>query len=593
MNCKICDKEFKSFKELTTHLIKEHSLNAEKLYEYFNYSFELGEGICPICGNNFKLSWRQKDRHKKGLSKGIGCTAKCSRELLELLYGNPSTWDSVKEKKKQTNLKNWGVENVFQAKAIKDKAKETNLEKYGVEYAMQSNSIKDKSKKVNLEKYGVEHVSQREDIKNRKKKKSLEKYGVENVSQAEEIKDKKKKSALERYGVNYTLQAPEVRNKIKETNLEKYGVECTLQAQEIKDKAKKTNLKRYGTEYVSQSKEIRDKIKETNLEKYSVEWAISSPDVIDKSKQTNLEKYGVSYFCQHERCIQAGGNRISNLNKKFQKFLNNNGIESKLEFIIENSGYDLKVGNTLIEVNPCYTHNITKAPYIRGKQVGKIPLSYHAEKTKFAKEHGFNCIHVFDWDDWEKILYLLQDKKVIQARKCIVKEITNRKEVDEFLGKYHLQGSTKSFQYACGLYYNEELVEVMTFGKPRYNKNYEYELLRLCSKPAVKVVGGASKLLKYFEENIKLTSIISYCDLSKFNGEVYEKLGFKLKEQTQPAKHWYNLKTKRHITDNLLRQRGFDQLHNTNFGKGTSNEELMREHNYVEIMDCGQLVFVK
>ena len=81
--------------------------------------------------------------------------------------------------------------------------------------------------------------------------------------------------------------------------------------------------------------------------------------------------------------------------------------------------------------------------------------------------------------------------------------------------------------------------------------------------------------------------------MSKFNGEVYEKLGFKLKEQTAPAKHWYNPKTKRHITDNLLRQRGYDQLHGANFGKGTSNEELMKEHGYVEIYDCGQLVFVK
>ena len=74
---------------------------------------------------------------------------------------------------------------------------------------------------------------------------------------------------------------------------------------------------------------------------------------------------------------------------------------------------------------------------------------------------------------------------------------------------------------------------------------------------------------------------------------VYEKLGFELKEQTAPTKHWYHPKTKKHITDNLLRQRGFDQLHKTNFGKGTSNEELMKEHGYVEIYDCGQLVFVK
>jgi hypothetical protein len=34
-------------------------------------------------------------------------------------------------------------------------------------------------------------------------------------------------------------------------------------------------------------------------------------------------------------------------------------------------------------------------------------------------------------------------------------------------------------------------------------------------------------------------------------------------------------------------------LHKTNFGKGTSNEELMKEHGYVEIYDCGQLVFIK
>ena len=100
-------------------------------------------------------------------------------------------------------------------------------------------------------------------------------------------------------------------------------------------------------------------------------------------------------------------------------------------------------------------------------------------------------------------------------------------------------------------------------------------------------------LLKFFEKRTKPTSLISYCDLSKFNGEVYSKIGFELKEQTQPAIHWYSPKTKRHITDNLLRQRGFDQLHGTNYGKGTSNEELMEKEGYFKIPDCGQLVFVK
>ena len=33
----------------------------------------------------------------------------------------------------------------------------------------------------------------------------------------------------------------------------------------------------------------------------------------------------------------------------------------------------------------------------------------------------------------------------------------------------------------------EELVAVMTFGKPRFNKNYEYELIRYATK--YKVIG--------------------------------------------------------------------------------------------------------
>lgn len=730
MICNICKKEFKSIDKLAEHLVKEHSYKSDDLYAYFNYSFETGEAMCPLCGHEFIMTKRQIKNHAKGISKAIGCCAKCSRNLLFLIYGNPSTRQEVKDKKKQTNLEKYGVENVFQLDSVKQKSKETNLKKYGVEYALQSNEVIQKSKETNLKKYGVEHVSQREDIKDRKKKKSLDKYGVENISQAQEVKDKKRDKSLEKYGTEYTLQASKVRNKIKETNLEKYGVENASQAEEVKEKIKQTNLEKYGTEYAIQSDEIQNKIKQTNLEKYGLEYPIQSLEIQEKVKQTNLEKYGyeyflqspkshekikdiilkkygvenvsqnsevkekkrqsalekygveyvlqseevkeksrktnlkkygveypiqssevkekvkqtnlekygvehisqayevkkrrketsikkygvpytimaeevkekarstfkekynVDFFCQHEKCIRAGGKRISNINKEFHELLEKNGIENELEFTLENYGYDIKVGNTLIEIDPYYTHNLTVAPYFRGKERKCISLDYHISKTTFAKEHGYNCVHVFDWDDSNKIVNLLQSKERIYARDCTGRTLT-KKEAKEFLEKYHLQGSTRSCEFAYGLFYKGELIEVMTFGKPRYNKNYEYELLRLCSHPKYKITGGASKILNFFEDQVKPSSLISYCDLSKFNGEVYEKLGFELKQQTQVAIHWYNYKTKRHITDNLLRQKGFDQLHGANFGKGTSNENLMIEHGYVKIPDCGQLVFVK
>ena len=131
----------------------------------------------------------------------------------------------------------------------------------------------------------------------------------------------------------------------------------------------------------------------------------------------------------------------------------------------------------------------------------------------------------------------------------------------------------------------------MTFGKPRYNKKYEFELLRYCFSK--NIIGGAEKLFKYFINTYAPKSIISYCDKSKFKGDVYTKLGFTLlRKNITPSKHWYHLNSKRHITDNLLRQRGYDQLFNTNYGKGTNNEELMRNSGFVEIYDCGQATYV-
>lgn len=139
------------------------------------------------------------------------------------------------------------------------------------------------------------------------------------------------------------------------------------------------------------------------------------------------------------------------------------------------------------------------------------------------------------------------------------------------------------------MFYNEELVEVITFGKPRYNKRYEWELLRLCIKPGYRIAGGSEKLFNYFIKQNNPTSIISYCDLSKFVGNVYNRLGFKLLYKTKPNKHWS--KGTKHITNNLLLQRGYDQLFNTNYGKGTSNEELMISSGWVEVYDCGQGVY--
>ena len=322
----------------------------------------------------------------------------------------------------------------------------------------------------------------------------------------------------------------------------------------------------------------------------------SHPDKIDAAKQkrveTNINKYGVDNSYK-----LASYTSNSQPNQEFASKLASAGINYQSEFYIttpELKGrgfrYDFKIDKTLIEVDPWPFHNTTLNPVATQPPISK---NYHNQKSQVAKTAGYRCIHIFDWDDQDKIIQSLHPKTQIYARSCTLQEVS-MEDANAFLNKYHFQDSCKGQQVRLGLYYKNNLVEIMTFGKPRYNKQYQWELLRLCTKSDVYVVGGAEKLYKHFLKRFHPQSIISYCDRSKFTGEVYTRLGMTLIRTGAPSKHWYNYQLGIHITDNLLRQRGFDQLYGDKFGyygKGTSNEDLMKDHKFVEIYDCGQQSF--
>lgn len=204
-------------------------------------------------------------------------------------------------------------------------------------------------------------------------------------------------------------------------------------------------------------------------------------------------------------------------------------------------------------------------------------------------------VTAFPWEDQSKVDLLHAPKEVIYARKCEVREVPLA-DVKQFLDQYHLQGNVKGQKICLGLYLKgtKDLLEIMTFGNPRYNRKFQYELLRLCTKAGITVVGGSSKLFTFFIENYKPESIISYCNNAKFDGEVYTILGFRLKTKGNVTRHWWHPERKIHITDNFLRSKGFDLLFGHIWGKygiGTSNDELMREHGFVEIYDAGQSVY--
>ena len=225
---------------------------------------------------------------------------------------------------------------------------------------------------------------------------------------------------------------------------------------------------------------------------------------------------------------------------------------------------------------------------------------YHNIKTNLCLEQGIQLIHIYE-DDWEfkqeivKSLILNKlnkTKNKIYARKTEVKEITDNKIIKEFLFNNHIQGNVNS-SIKIGLFNENELVSLMTFGKfrkPLNSKslnNNEYEMLRFCNKLNTNVIGGASKLFKYFIRKYNPVKIISYADRSYSNGNLYKQLGFQLQHITEPN-YYYVIGHKKYNRFNFRK----DILVKQGFDKNKSEHEIMLERKIYRIFNSGNYKFI-
>ncbi|MCD8211781.1 MAG: hypothetical protein LUC17_01985, partial [Oscillospiraceae bacterium] len=476
---------------------------------------------CPICGMPVEVKyghWQDSART---------CSTKCRIQLKDRTclekYGtvDAGNCSEAKEKRKQTNLERYGVENPFQAEEFKQKSKNTLMEKYGSENISQTKENKEK----------IQHIW---------KEKTKDEIDI--------INNKRKQTSIEHYGVDNPRKSKEIQQKIQNTLIEKYGVDCPFLIPEIKEKLTQTWIDRYGTAKLGKSKEIHEKAKQTCMLKYGTPYYMQT----DEFKQKVYEKTQSSpSYC------------VSKTNKKYAELFNSMGIETTFEYPLENYRYDIFIlsKNILIEIDSSYIHSMQ--PNHFGYKCNK---DYHKIKTDIACKHGFRCIHIFDWDDPKKICQLVCDIKQRYYARNLSVEYISSDAADKFFELYHIQGKVTSQLVSVALIDKEELISVMSFGIPRYSKKYEWEILRYAAVPDKSIVGGTEKLFSCFLKDFTPESVISYCDIAKFTGKMYERLGFSLDHISSPNKVWS--KGTKKITDNLLRQRGFDQLFGTNYGKG-------------------------
>jgi hypothetical protein len=222
--------------------------------------------------------------------------------------------------------------------------------------------------------------------------------------------------------------------------------------------------------------------------------------------------------------------------------------------------------------------------------------NYHLNKTLKCEAKNIRLFHIFE-DEWinkkdiiKSMLssLILKNNRKIYARNCTVKNVSPS-EARNFLNQNHLQGACNS-QIRYGLFYNDELISLMTFGSSRHfigNKNDKIELLRFCTKTNLTVVGGASKLFNYFINTNNVNEIVSYADRRWSIGNVYDKLGFELYNQSKPN-YYYIIGGKRVYRYNLRKN---ILIKKYNCPKETTEKEFCYNQGWYRIYDCGCLCY--
>ncbi|MBT9137700.1 MAG: hypothetical protein DDT31_00238 [Syntrophomonadaceae bacterium] len=173
-----------------------------------------------------------------------------------------------------------------------------------------------------------------------------------------------------------------------------------------------------------------------------------------------------------------------------------------------------------------------------------------------------------------------------------VAKIISTAESKPFLQSNHLQGNARS-NVQVGLYHNDELVAVATFGRPRWAHGQDWELIRMASLPRVTVQGGASKLIKFFRTH-HAGSLISYADRCWSTGNVYRQIGFTFSHHTPPSYCWvhHSLGTyARYQTQKAKLKKLLDGL-KKEFYPELSEEDNMRMAGFLPLYDRGNSVWL-
>ena len=360
--------------------------------------------------------------------------------------------------------------------------------------------------------------------------------------------------------------------------------------------SKQTSLSRYGDTIVSRANSPREKWQieaissKENMEKIIKTKFLELPrvhvladylNISDAHLMRILRKYELTNLV----VIRPSVSKFEEDVYDFLKSVYTGEIRYNVRDIINPYELDIYIPELklAIECNGDYWHS-----------TAFIESDYHLNKTKLCYKNGIRLIHIFEYE-WnnstkQNIIKGLISNVIgayisIYARNTEIKLISNS-DAKLFLDKNHLQGSINC-EYNIALLYNNQIVQLLSLSKPRFDKTAEYEIVRVCSLIGYRVIGGLDKLLKYAKERLSIKGLISYVDIAKFDGKSYNK-GFKRIAITDPGYVW--------VKNDIVLSRYQTQKHKLiEAGLGTeeqTEDDIMYKLGFYKIYNCGNIKYL-
>ena len=553
------------YKDIMSAEICANKSFSERLFIYFNPH---ATGLCKVCGRPTKFR-----NFKSGYP--IYCSSKCSNS-------DPDK----KETCRQTVINRYGVENVSKSSVVKDRICNTFKEKYGVEWVGQSKEVQAKQKATCIEKYGVPTPFQMDDFQEKSIQTCRKKYGTDYAVQSQEVKSKITASYIDKTGFTNPSYNPDVIDKRRETNFKNFDGKWFTQTDEMTQSNHGLFLNRHkniigetDSTYIVSCEDNKCTLCESKT------FEIDKNVFVQRSSQSAV-------ICPIKLPLMGNASLAETELLDYIKSIYDGEIETGDRSIISPLELDIVIPDKhiAIEFNGVFWHSDFNP---------RMCKTYHRDKSLKCRDKGYQLLHIWE-DDWYNRKDIIKDyiksklglcSKRIYARKCHVREI-DAHTARLFVNSNHIQGYSNA-TYKIGLFYDDVLVSVMLVGKLRdmmgsKPKDGYYEIYRVVSREDTEVVGGFSKMLKYFERTYNPECIITYGDLCYTLGNVYLKCGFTDEGLSSPCYSW-QINGVRYHRSNFMKCK----LEECRKDPSLTEDQAMRSRHAYKVWDAGKIKFVK